>query len=382
MHILIIGAGVGGEGIARYLTLQKIPYYFVDDDPKCKKRAFTAPHVVPWKEISQAVVSAGVYKSPWLKAVKAHSIPVVSEAQFALERLKTSRLVAVTGTNGKTTLVLFAEHVLRSLGYDAKACGNVGLSLGAFLSDPSDIGVVELSSFQLEYLDAKVFESAVVLDISADHLDRHGSMEEYVKIKAHLCNLVKPGGRAFVAEDTQAHFEVFFPSHAEPLDPALISATYALLSPFKIELKEICTALDSFKKPSHRLEEVASIDGVRFINDSKATNLSAVSYALSQLSGESVVLILSGMPKEPSIDRLDLSKVDHLIAFGDMRALVDERAHQVGNLEEAVSLAFDLARPKGVVLFSPGGSSFDCFENYIDRGNQFKYTVKRVQCPQ
>lgn len=373
MTTLIIGAGVGGQGIAGYLGEY---FYFVDDDRANPKVHFTAENQVPWGEIERAVVSGGVRPdSPWLQAAVHRGIEVVGEAQFALERLDNTRLVAVTGTNGKTTLVLFAAHVLRSLGYDAKACGNVGYSLGKFLQQPSAIGVVELSSYQLTRLKKPCFEASVVLNITPDHLDWHGSMERYVKAKAQLPKLTQKAG-AYITPQVKEAFAQAFPSDVRVCKEDLASATQALLSPFGVSRSDIEKASESFKSPEHRLEHVATIGGVRFINDSKATNFAALARAVSLFADSHLVLIMSGISKEASLEHIDLSPADDIVVFGQMSAIAPERAHRVENLDAAVELAFRLA--KGVVLFSPGGSSFDCFENYVDRGRQFKYTVEKV----
>lgn len=371
MAHLIIGAGVGGRGIADYLGKD---FHFVDDD--WEKSDFANPSEVPWEEISSVVVSGGVHEtSLWLKAAEGHSKPVIGEAQFALERLGERRMVAVTGTNGKTTLALFAQHVLRSLGYEARACGNVGLSLGAFLCEPAPVGVVELSSYQLTRLDLPCFEASVVLNITPDHLDWHGSMEKYAAAKARLCSLTKKGS-AYVTPQVKETFGDLFPCDVQICSEDLLSAAEALLSPFNVSRAAIENAFESFKRPEHRLEHVATVGGVRFINDSKATNFAALSRAIATFAKSHLVLILSGIPKEESLDCIDLSSADEVIVFGAMCALAPTRAHCVESLEAAVSLAFSLGQE--VVLFSPGGSSFDCFENYIDRGRQFKYTVEKI----
>lgn len=370
MH-LIIGAGVGGEGIAKYLGSG---YYFADDNSA--KAHFPSPDEVPWESISSVIVSAGIPPhSPWLKRAEELGKAIVGEAQFALERLSQTRMVAVTGTNGKTTLTLFAEHVLRSLGYEAKACGNVGLSLGAFLCAPAPIAVVELSSYQLARLNVAGFEASVVLNITPDHLDWHGSIKQYAAAKARLHSLTKEGG-AFITSQVKETWGDLFPRNARVCGEDLIDAAEALLSPFAISREAIEEAHKSFKRPEHRLEHVATVNGLRFINDSKATNFAALARALATFANNHLVLILSGIPKEESLETVDLSRVHEIIVFGAMSALAPKRAHRVESLEAAVHLAFSLGQE--VVLFSPGGSSFDCFENYVDRGRQFKYTVEKI----
>lgn len=373
MAILIIGTGVGGQGIAEYLERD---FYFVDDDPANQKAHFQSPAQVPWQEITAVVASGGVKEtSLWLQAAKERGVEMIGEAQFALSRLKNSRLVAVTGTNGKTTLVLFAAHVLRTLGFDAKACGNVGLSLGAFLKDPSAIGVVELSSFQLARIEMADFEASVVLDITPDHLDWHAAMDSYVKAKARLAFLTRVGC-AWVTPQVQKHYAADFPCDIQVCSGDLAPAALALLAPFNVTMAQIEAAYRTFTHPPHRLELVGTVNGIRFINDSKATNFAALARALHVFGDEHLVLILSGIPKEASLEHLDLSSADEIIAFGAMSHLAPKRAYIVADLAAAVELAFSLAR--SVVLFSPGGSSFDCFENYIDRGLQFKYTVEKM----
>jgi len=371
MKTLIIGAGIGGQGIAQFLERD---FYLVDDDRA--KSYFADPSDVPWDEVASAVVSGGVSEaSPWLQAVRAKGIRVTGEAQFALERLREQRMVAVTGTNGKTTLVLFAEHVLRSCGFDAKACGNVGLSLGAFLCDPASIAVVELSSFQLERIENAAFESSIILNITPDHLDWHGTMDNYARAKARLCKLTKPGG-AFITPQVQGAFGDLFDPDVLICDEDLVSAAEALLSPFDISRADIEKAYASFARPEHRLEFVGAVGGIRFINDSKATNFASLERAIQTFANNHLILILSGIPKEKSLDGVDLSAADEIIVFGEMSALAPKRAHRVNDLSAAVELAARLG--KEVVLFSPGGSSFDCFENYVDRGLQFKYTVEKM----
>lgn len=270
------------------------------------------------------------------------------------------------------------EHVLNFCGKKARAVGNVGDPLTQEFTD--EILVVELSSFQLETLQAKVFDVAVLLNISEDHLDRYDSFEEYAKTKAYLQTLVKEEGEFLAHEkiDPSYFFSGYISYHGANEEAAL-----RIVENFGISKEEFFKALKTFSKPAHRLEFVAEINKVRYYNDSKATNISAVINAVLSVEGK-VVLLLGGRDKGLSFEPLAAlqEKLRGVVTFGEAsekiaNALQNQSGvHKVKTVKEALDIATDIAKEGEAVLFSPGCASFDAFKNYQQRGDYFKSLVQ------
>jgi UDP-N-acetylmuramoylalanine--D-glutamate ligase len=391
-------------------------------------------------QATEVVKSPGIpEKAPVIKALREQKTPIVSEIEFA-SRYTQARYIAITGTNGKTTTTLLTYHLLKEAGYNVGLAGNIGYSLAEqVIENKFDYYVLELSSFQLD--DIAFFQPwiALLLNITPDHLDRYDySMANYAEAKLRLVrNQDSDCYFIYNADDEniQRHFKAAlrpmrqlpFSLHHRPdyqlggyykeehkicfdLLPGYYSTT-ELISTAKspligehnrqnvlaavlaarvagVERAVIERALGTFHNADHRLQQVAEISGVQYINDSKATNVEAAWYALDGIK-RPIVWIAGGTDKGndyATIQPLAGQKVKALICLGvDNAKLCAAFADHVPHLEEtqsmadAVRRAAALASPGDVVLLSPCCASFDLFKNYEDRGQQFAAAVQALK---
>lgn len=441
-HIVIIGAGESGVGAA-LLAKAKGHRVFVSDGgvilPSYRDElnrngiAFeSGKHTA--EELLQADV---LIKSPGVpttvdivqRAIE-RQIPVLSEIEFAA-RYTTKHLIGITGSNGKTTTTTWIHHLLRQAGRNAVMAGNSGQSLARqVVEDKADHYVVELSSFQLEETLEFRPNIAALLNITPDHLDRYDNrMQQYVDAKFKLTQQLTPDDWfIYNADDPiitaeiarrnirakRAPFSVKkIAQTAGYIDNELLSVH--LKTPFTMSIhnlalkgnhnvqnalvtaisakildirnEKIRASLTDFKQVPHRLESVAKVDGIHFINDSKATNVNATWYALESME-QPTVWIVGGVDKGNDYDTLVplvrekvkaivcLGKDTHKIkrAFSGTVAVMAEAQSAL----EAVALSYQLAKENETVLLSPACASFDLFDNYEDRGNQFKTAVRAL----
>ena len=337
----------------------------------------------------------------------------------------TQPFIGITGTNGKTTVTLLVEHVLNHCGKAAAALGNVGVPLTSELTelDESQIIVAELSSYQLETLQTPLIDAGVILNITPDHLDRYGSMEEYAQAKFQIASCMKPGAPLYIEERALKDYEhllrdpsvlsygyssgcplytdktnVYLNGElAYPLPPAQRSiashdvenqmAAFALCHALGVSGDQFLEALKSFKKPPHRIEFVEKIGGVSYYDDSKGTNIDAVIRAVALFPGQ-VILIAGGVDKGFSYHSWVEAfggKVKKICAIGQAaekmeRELSEELSvARFATLDEAVHDAFRMAKSGDTVLLSPGCSSFDMFRDYAHRGDEFKRIVRELK---
>ena len=375
------------------------------------------------------VVSPGVpAKLPGLELARNRNIPVWSEIELAW-RLLRGKLVAITGSNGKTTTTALVGHILQSAKIPVLVGGNIGTPLLARVEASSDstVTVAEVSSFQLETIDAFRPDIGVLLNLTPDHIDRHGSFEEYARAKQNLFkNMLDRDAAVLNADDAEvaqrgpAHGQLFWFSRQKRLaagaflrgdqilfrregsenvlmrrsdiplrgehnlENVLAASTAAILAGAPTDAIE--AAVRTFPGVEHRLEFVADIRGVSFYNDSKATNVDATLKAIEAFPG-SLFVILGGKDKgspytplrEPLRQKAKLALL--IGAAADKIAAELEGAVQVqhiGTLERAVSTALEYARPGDTVLLAPACASFDQFENFEQRGREFKEIVARL----
>lgn len=360
----------------------------------------------------ELIVSPGVSPThPVYQQALAQNLQIVGEVELALRYLH-QPMVAVTGTNGKTTVTLLVEHVLKSVGKRARALGNVGEPLCDYVdaADPEEILVVELSSYQLETMNGRVFDAAVLLNITPDHLDRYVDMKAYAEAKCRLqeClkagapffvhisvvssfgELLKPGYRTYSCLEDGENIELIWPLGYRLMgkhdrDNAL--AAFRLCEPWGVTAQEFCRGLETFKKPAHRLEFVSEIDGVRYVDDSKGTNIDAVVQAVGAMSGP-VVLIAGGVDKGASYlpwKEAFGARVKQMVVIGDAAEKIEgELRHhfviaRADSLASAVEKAAKIAERGDTVLLSPGCSSYDMFRDYAHRGEVFQQSVKNLE---
>ncbi|MEO6668423.1 MAG: UDP-N-acetylmuramoyl-L-alanine--D-glutamate ligase [Ferruginibacter sp.] len=442
--IVILGAGESGIGAA-LLARQKGYDVFVSDGTVIKEvykkelienniRFEEGKHSE--EEILQAdeiIKSPGIpEKAEIIKKVRAKNILLISEIEFAFRYIGTSKLIAITGSNGKTTTTALTFHICKHAGKDCAMVGNIGYSFARqVVVDPKQLYVVEVSSFQLD--DIKTFrpDVAVLTNITEDHLDRYEyNVQNYIaskfKIAANqreedvfIYNLddettmknintypIKstkatitmskelPQGAYLMnakmhlkwkSEEMQMSVEDFAikGKHNQYNSMAASMAATAI----DIRKEKIREALQTFESLEHRMEPVIIIKGIEFINDSKATNVNSTWYALESMT-KPVILILGGVDKGNDYNILKemvKEKVKAIVCMGTDNRKIHEAFGDVVSLmvntesaKEAVQAGFHFANKGDVVLLSPACASFDLFKNYEDRGNQFKQAVKNL----
>ena len=432
---LVVGLGASGQSAAHFLLLNGSQVVGVDqnkelqDHPEIAKlcvrgmKFFYEGDLLDLNSFHLVVVSPGISpKHPIYQAAKQAGIEIVGEMELACRSLK-QKFLAITGTNGKTTVTLLIEHVLNRSGKKVRALGNVGTPITAALcqdSSEDEIIVAELSSFQLETLNSQIIDVGVILNITPDHLDRYSSLEEYAKSKIHMQACLKPNGKLFVEEacfkkyrslfqgdlltygyGTDCHLytdlsAVFFGGRKEFTLPVALQkpshdlenilAAYALCREMNIGADQFCSALASFKKPSHRIEYVRTHKGVSYYDDSKGTNIDAVIRAVASLPGN-IILIAGGVdkgsPYAPWISSFE-GKVSQICVIGEAAPKIKEElgrcftVHLFETMEGAVKYASQAAKPNEHVLLSPGCSSYDMFKNYAHRGEEFQRIVNAL----
>lgn len=344
------------------------------------------------KERDMVVVSPGVPNEaqPILWA-KEENISVISEIELAWI-LCPAEVIAITGTNGKTTVTTLIAKVLEAAGKRVFTCGNIGTPFCSVVENmrPGDFVSLEISSFQLEGIDTFKPRISVILNLSRNHLDRYKDMPDYLMAKKRIfmnqdvsdylvLNYDDPLVRDLAKE---AKAQVVFFRKERDLNPNQ-SAVGQVASILGINKDLVLRVFRDFKGVTHRMEEVSSINGVRFINDSKSTTTEATIWALNNLAGP-LVLIAGGREKGNDYSLVVESarkKVKAAVLIGEARGRIKKAfsgaisTQEAATLAEAVKKSFLLTRPGDCVLFSPMCKSFDMFSNYEERGDTFKGLV-------
>jgi UDP-N-acetylmuramoylalanine--D-glutamate ligase len=376
------------------------------------------------------VVSPGVPPElPVLEAARQQGVPVLGEVELA-SRFLPGRVIAITGTKGKSTTTALTGRMLDAAGFDVTVGGNIGSPLSAQIegSTPGTVHVVETSSFQLELIESFHPWIAVMLNFSPDHLDRHPTVEAYAAAKARIfenqdagdwavINADDPavlrmaragraavrlfGRRAAVSRGTTVEdgwvvnrdergterllpLSVVHLLGAHLVDDVLAAATVGVLA--GVPTAAMTAAVDGFRGLEHAMELVADVGGVRFVNDSKATNIDAALHAIESFDA-GLVTILGGKFKGGDLGLLReplAARARGVVAIGEAADLVVETlagtvpVKRAASMAAAVDLAFELAQPAGVVLLAPACASFDMFRDYAERGQRFKEEVARI----
>lgn len=443
--IVVLGGGESGVGAA-ILAKDKGMDVFLSDYGKI------APHYkqqlidegIAWEEgghdESRILAADEVIKSPGIAPtapimvkIAERGIPVISEIEFA-GRYTDAKMVCITGSNGKTTTTLLTYHILKNAGINVGLAGNVGRSLALQVArEHHDVYVIELSSFQLENMYEFKANIAVMLNITPDHLDRYDyKMQNYVNAKFRIIrNLTPEDAFIFWQDDpviqaqlrqvtTEArmypfseHLEKDVDAYIDADDELVLNTSHTSLKMprnhlalhglhnlynsmaaglsaclLDIRKEDIRRALEDFEGVEHRLEYVTTVNGVRYINDSKATNVNSCWYALES-TPKGVVLILGGKDKGndyTEIEPLVKEKVKAIVCMGkDNAKLLDfftgkvDAIYDTHSLQDAVDTCAAIAASGDTVLLSPCCASFDLFSSYEDRGRQFKDAVKRLK---
>ena len=440
--IVVLGAGESGAGAA---VLAKKEGYdvFVSDMSKIadKYKKQLDDHQIAWEEgqhTEERILAADeIIKSPGIpdtapmvaKAIE-KGIPIISEIEFA-GRYTQSKMICITGSNGKTTTTSLIYHIFRQAGYDAGLAGNIGRSLALQVAeDPHEYYIIELSSFQLDNMYEFRANIAILLNITPDHLDRYDNkMQNYTDakmriiqnqtpqdafiywaddpiiseelkkydIKAVLCPFsdVKKKGVIGYIEEGQYKLEYPTPFNMEQESLSLTGrhniynslAAGLAANIAGIKKEEIRKALSDFPGVEHRLEKVCDVRGVHYVNDSKATNVDACWYALESMKTK-VVLIVGGKDKGNDYSPLMpliKEKCSALVYLGADNQKLHDNFDQLGipvrdthSMKECMQACYELAQPGETVLLSPCCASFDLFKNMEDRGEQFKEIARSL----
>ncbi|MBI4358687.1 MAG: UDP-N-acetylmuramoyl-L-alanine--D-glutamate ligase [Candidatus Omnitrophica bacterium] len=345
-----------------------------------------------WEEIEPSelvIISPGIPPSApiYQKLVRA-AIPIWSEIELAY-RVAEGDIIAVTGTNGKTTVTTLIRDVLRASGRLAVSCGNIGNSFISELENlkPGTIAVIEVSSFQLAHIDQFKPHIAVLLNLSPNHLNWHKNFDDYAETKCRifrnqthddfsLVNASDPESRKR-AMDLKSQV-IYFDGREQGNPNYAVVEEVAKL--YQIEPGVTRSVLDRFSGLEHRFEEAGELHGVHYINDSKSTTIASLGWALERVR-ENSILIAGGRHKGGDFRELrDLirKRIRFLIVIGEAKKEIENAfgdlvsIYSADSLEGALRMARGVGRPGETVLFSPACASFDMFQDYQDRGRQFK----------
>lgn len=402
---LVLGLGISGRSACRYLLAggAKVAAYdrkmkTLKELPDIKKLIGEGLKLIDEEKCPPAdfmIVSPGISQKNLLhsQAVNA-GLKVMGEAELAFSQMK-NPVIGITGTNGKTTTAELTAHILNKAGKKAVALGNNGFPLTGWLlkeNSPQTIVVAELSSYQMETMKTRVLDAAVILNISPDHLDRYGSLQNYAKAKFHIQNFLKPGAPFYI------HPSLAFPYRSLIFRNALYTqegldfeqenqlASYQLVKLFGVSKEMFKRAAATFKKPPHRLEFVGKINGALYYNDSKATNVDSVMKAAGALPGK-IILIAGGKDKGLSFKPLIEAcrdKIRQICLIGEASERLYEElmphfpTKRCETLGRAVGFCHSLAKNGECVLLSPGCASFDQYDNFEQRGDDFKKYVRKL----
>ncbi len=391
---LVIGYGISGQSAALFLKRKGYEVLTFDKNPSKNGEFpfFSNPDDIDLSKVDLAVLSPGIPSThPLVQKVQQQKIELIGEVELACRYIK-QPMIGITGTNGKTTVTLLITHVLNHAGIRAYAMGNVGRPL-TDQEFTEGVIVAELSSYQLETLFTPILDQAILLNITPDHLDRYGTMEKYAEAKFLIQRVLKPQGSFLV--DSESHEKY---GYLETLSPQINpkqkthdleneSAAFWAVSHYGVSKEKFDEALKLFKKPSHRIEYVTDIQGVRFIDDSKGTNIDAVLRAIDTIDTP-IVLIAGGMDKGYPYTawiKPFKPKVKKIIALGEAAPKIKNDLEPeltveiVKTLEEATQKAFENSLKGDTVLLSPGCSSLDMFKDYAHRGQVFQQTVRGLK---
>ena len=441
--LIILGGGESGVGAA---VLGKLKGYtvFLSDKGIIKPnyKSLLEKYGIDYEEgqhssdkiltADEVMKSPGIpHKNEMVLQILQLGIPLISEMELAYRHKGNSKIIGITGSNGKTTTTSLIYHILKQNGADCALVGNIGNSIALQIAlDPKSIYVAEISSFQLDDIDSFRPDIAVLTNITEDHLDRYGyNFENYIKAKFNIIKNQKDLDFFIYCEDDNVTMEYLnkFPTEAkkysfsikhEVTQGAYIKNEIMIMKTNEtdtmsiydfalnglhnqyntmaagittslagIRKDKIREAISSFEGLEHRMEMVASVRGVKFINDSKATNVNSTWFALESMKTP-VVLILGGVDKGNDYSLLSemiKEKVKAIVCLG----VDNEKIHiafkdnlstivDTTSMEDAVATAYSLSDKGDVVLLSPACASFDLFKSYEDRGKQFKSSVNNL----
>lgn len=409
MKVLVIGLARSGRAVVQALRARGTAVAGYDSSESADLSNIDVPvRLGGWDDgfldgVELIVKSPGVPSgAPPVVAARKRGIPVISEIELGA-RLLPNPIVGITGTNGKTTTTALLGAMFDAAGVSAEVAGNIGRPLTALVdsASPEAWVVCELSSFQLEDIDSLRPRIAVLLNLEPDHIDRHETFEAYLEAKLRIFEnqgpddvaIVPRGFRPIAGGARRIEFSGDDRLPAEPRIPGAhnrenAAAATAAARAAGLPDEAIAEALRTFPGVEHRIEELATVAGVRYVNDSKATNVAAALRALASFPGARLHVILGGLGKSESYVQLAAAFGDadraYIIgsAAGEIAAALDEAGVSFvlsGDLATALADAASVASAGDVVLLSPACASFDQFASYEERGQEFRKLVQKLQ---
>ncbi|MEY4920856.1 MAG: UDP-N-acetylmuramoylalanine--D-glutamate ligase [Pseudomonadota bacterium] len=437
--ILVVGLGDTGQSVLHFLANKECDIkaidtrLAIDNFDEIKEKFKDVKFSIGEKfndgiinDVELIIISPGVsLRESYLQTALNRGIPVIGDIEiFALAKPVSSKVIGITGSNGKTTVTSLVGDLLKAADISAIVGGNIGIPILNTLNQKApEAYVLELSSYQLETTYSLALEAAVVLNISEDHMDRYGSIEEYAKAKYRIFNHAK---NTILNRDDDYlkskinESSVTFGNHLDEKNYGIkknenqyfiakgnaeiisldeiklkgahnilnIMAALALCEPFMISKDVIKKVLSQFKAPPHRVEFINSISGIDFYNDSKGTNVGATIAAIQSMT-KPILLIAGGDGKSQNFKPLigpSKGKVKNITLIGKDAKIMQEvfsggaiPTTVEKNLESAIIKSFELAEAGDVVLLSPACASTDMFKNYIHRGEVFKDCVSKLK---
>ncbi len=438
-RVLLIGLGDTGQSVLHFLTNQNCFIKAIDTrtnverlseiKTKFKDVEFMTGqmfHESIIKDIELIVISPGVsLKESYVVAALDKGIPVIGDIEiFAQIKEKNSKVIGITGSNGKTTVTSLVGELLEASGITTIVAGNIGIPILNTLDETApEVYVLELSSYQLESTYSLDLETATILNISEDHMDRYSSIDEYAKAKYRIFNhakkcilnrdddylkplikydtitfgnhvdeknygIKKNGSQYFIAKGNVEIIAVDEIKLKGIHNIQNVMAALALCEPFNVSNNAIKKVLAEFEAPPHRMEYVDSISGIDFYNDSKGTNVGATIAAIKSMT-KPILLVAGGDGKNQNFSPLmhvTKDKIKHVALIGADAEIMQKAFsaaaipnHIEKSLEDAIHKSFELANKGDVVLLSPACASTDMFKNYVERGNLFKACVKKLK---
>ncbi len=434
--LVVLGGGESGIGAA---LLAKNNNYdvFVSDKGTISDKEILTNNDIKWEEgshsMEEILAATEVVKSPGIpdtiplvRELISVGIPVISEVEFAY-RYTNAKIIAITGSNGKTTTTLLVGHILKNAGFDVLVAGNIGTGFAKSISERDyDYIVLELSSFQLDGISAFTADIAILLNITPDHLDRYdNNFDHYIQSKLRIThNQTSDNVLIYNYDDENIRNKI--KTEAKKIPFSLIekfeegafynneqinininknkmtiqelalqgkhnvyNSMAAAVASRVLEVKDFITrqSLLDFQNVEHRLEHVINVHGIEFINDSKATNINSVWFALESMHKDTV-WIVGGVDKGNDYKELlslVKSKVKAIVCIGEntenIHKVFEGHVDEIVNaksMNEAVGYSYQLANKGDVVLLSPACASFDMFTNFENRGLEFKKSVRSL----
>ncbi len=389
MKKLILGYGATGKSVETYFQKNNIKYFIYDDDKEIEIPKHHRFKETQLEEIDEVIISPGIKPThKLLKEINSRGLTVKTDIDLFNDIYK-GKLIGVTGTNGKTTLVNLLTNFLKSQGIKATAVGNVGRSPLEIIDEEFEYIVIELSSFQLYYLKNLYLHIGIILNIYQDHLDWHENYDEYLQSKRRIKDFIKNENDSIKQNNffgTLQPGEFTSNLYSEIKKNSIffdntIDIFMEVIQKLELNYESAKEYLINSKNSEHRFELVDIHNGITYINDSKSTNFNSVSMATTKVNNG--VLVMHGLTKNIDSNDLNISKnIKTIILPKDMKVNLNNIEAQVIKLVSIFDLEEELERnlhSGDTVLFSCGGASFNDFKNYEERGDFFKSIVTNIK---